>query len=122
MATQDRDDSGRFGEKMRDQDILKAFDFEATVDDPYLTVKEVTNALGEHWGIDVTTEAVRTRLERMRDDDLVDKRQFGPSVAYCALMGPELSEEVKQAVAETEGELERGETTSHEDLWNDLDA
>jgi hypothetical protein len=103
MTTQDRDeDSGRYSEKMRDQDLLKAFDYEATVDDPHLTVREITDALAEHFDIDVTTEAVRARLERMCDGETVAKRDFGGAVAYRALVGPELSDEVKEELAERE--------------------
>lgn len=98
MATQGRDERGRFDEKVGDQDLLKAFDFEATVDDPYLTVKEITVALATHWGIDVTTEAVRSRLDTMAEADLVTKRAFGPGVAYRANVGPRLSDETAAAV------------------------
>lgn len=121
VATQDRNDSGQFDGKMRNQDILKAFDFEATADEPYLTVSEVSDALATHWDIDVTDEAVRVRLEKMCDDDTVARREFGPGVAYRALVGPELADEVETALDETEGELESGETTSHDDVWADLD-
>jgi hypothetical protein len=116
MATQDRDDNGQFEGTMRDQDILKAFDFEATTEDPYLTVSEVGDALATHWDTDVTDEAVRTRLEQMRDDDTIAKRRFGPGVAYRALVGPELSETTEAALEETAGELEAGETKPHEDF------
>jgi len=116
MATQDRDDKGRFDEKVREQDILKAFDFEATVDDPYLTATEVTAALARHWDIDVTSEAVRTRLEQMREDDLLARRQFGPSVAYRALVGPRLSDEVKTATDAVGSFDEASDYTSLDDL------
>jgi hypothetical protein len=121
MATQDRDEDGRFGEKMRDQDVLKAFDFETTDDDPYLTVSEVADALAEHWDVEVTNEAVRTRLERMRDDETVEKRRFGPGVGYRAAVAPRLAEDVAEAVAKTDDEPTTGETTSHDDLWERLD-
>lgn len=94
VVTRNRDSQGRFSDKFRDQDILKAFDFEATVDDPYLTVKEVNAALAEHWDIEVTDEAVRNRLEGMIESEQVAKRQFGPGVAYRALVGPRLAEDV----------------------------
>jgi hypothetical protein len=122
MAAQDRNDSGHFEGKMRDQDILKAFDFEATADDPYPTVSAVSAALARHWDIDVTDEAVGVRLEPMRDDDAVEKREFGPGVAYRALVGPELSDDAETAIGEIEGELESGETTSHDDVWTDIDG
>lgn len=121
MATQDRNEDGQFEGKMRDQDVLKAFDFEATADDPYLTVSEVGDALATHWDIDVTDEAVRTRLERMREDDLIAKRKFGPGVAYRALVGPRLADDVVTAAEATEGELEAGATTSHDEAWPDRD-
>lgn len=100
MATRNRDNQGRFSDKLRDQDILKAFDFEATVDDPYLTVKEVNEALAGHWDIDVTDEAVRVRLEHMIESEKVAKRQFGPGVAYKALVGPQLAPEVEERLEE----------------------
>jgi hypothetical protein len=120
MATQDRDDSGHFTEKVTEQDLLKAFDFETTVEDPYLTVSEVTDALAKHWEIDVTGEAVRARLEQMRETDQIAKRDFGSSVAYRALVAPKLSDEVLAAVEETRDldrdEYEAGELTSHEEM------
>lgn len=100
MANRNRDNQGRFSDKLRDQDILKAFDFEATVDDPYLTVKEVNEALAGHWDIDVTDEAVRVRLEHMIESEKVAKRQFGPGVAYKALVGPPLAPEVEERLEE----------------------
>jgi predicted transcriptional regulator len=80
---------------MRDQDVLKAFDYDATDEDPYLTVKEVTAALAEHFGIEVSDEAVRIRLEALRDDEMVAKRRFGAGVAYRALVGPQLAADVE---------------------------
>lgn len=121
MATQDRDEGGQFGEKMRDQDLLKAFDFETTDDDPFLTVREVAAALLDHWDVDVTDEAVRTRLERMCEAGTVEKRQFGPGVAYRTTVSPRLSDDVADGADDTSGELERGETTSHDDLRARLD-
>ena len=121
MATQDRDEDGQFGEKMSDQEVLKAFDFEATDDDPYLTVSEVRDALDGHWDIDVTDEAVRTRLGRMCDDGTVEKRRFGPGVAYRATVAPRLSDDTEAAATAVEGELANGETESHEELWERLD-
>lgn len=120
MATQGRDERGRFDEKVREQDILKAFDFEATVDDPYLTVKEVTAGLADHWGIDVTTEAVRARLDQMVETELVAKRAFGPAVAYKAQVGPRLSDETAAAVDAVGTYDEDAEYKSLTDL--DLDA
>jgi hypothetical protein len=119
MAPQDRNDSGSPGEEIRDQDLLKAFDFEATAEDPYLTVSKVADALATHWDIEVTNEAVRIRLEQMRDDDTISKREFGSGVAYCALVGPELADDIATSIQESEGELEAGRTMSHERVWVD---
>ena len=94
MATRKRDDRGRFTRTVSDQDFLKVFDFEATDDDPYLTVSEIADALTTHFYLDVSDEAVRVRLEAMLDAGAVDRRKFGPSVAYRALIGPELAPEV----------------------------
>lgn len=94
MTTQNRDDRGQFSRKIHDQDILKAFDFEATADDPFLTVSEIAGALATHFDIDVSDEAVRVRLQEMSDAEDVARREFGPSVAYRALVGPELATDV----------------------------
>ncbi len=91
MSMQGRDDGGRFNEKVRDQDILKAFDYEATAGEPYLSAGEVTEALARHWEIRVSTETVRTRLERMIEDEKIARREFGAGVAYKALVGPRLA-------------------------------
>jgi hypothetical protein len=91
MAAQNRDSRGRFSRKVRDQDILKAFDFEATGDDPFLTVSEIAGALATHFDIDVSDEAVRVRLQEMIGAGAVSRREFGPGVAYRALVGPELA-------------------------------
>lgn len=101
MAAQDRDDQGRFGSKLTEQDVLKAFDFEATADDPYLTVTEIQNALAEHWNIDVSDETVRLRLEAMVEEEQVGRREFGPSVAYRALVGPRLRPQLAAELEET---------------------
>lgn len=93
MATRNRDERGLFSRKVRDQDILKAFDFGAGADDPFLTVAEVADALATHFGIEVSDEAVRVRLQTLVEAGDVDRRQFGPGVAYRALVGPEMAPE-----------------------------
>jgi len=115
MSGQHRDEQGRFGEKLRDQDVLKAFDFEATDDDPYMTVRELTEALDDHFGIEVTDEAVRVRLGHMVADEKVARREFGPSVAYRAMVAPRLSDDLSEEItAATEDGNE--ESTPLEDL------
>lgn len=110
MATQGRDDRGRFTQAVRDQDILKAFDYDATDEDPYLTARDVTESLAEHWEIRVTAEAVRSRLEQLTDEGLVYRREFGPSVAYRALVAPRLAEDVAADV-EAVGDYDDQERT-----------
>lgn len=102
MSEPERDDHGRFSRKVSDQDILKAFDFEATVEDPYLTVRELRQALAEHFDVDVTVEAVRYRLDGMTDDETIAKRDFGGAVAYRALVGPRLAPEIAEELAAEE--------------------
>lgn len=100
MNNRIRDEDGRFTEKVTDQDVLKVFDYEATDEDPYLTAREITDALAEHFHIDVTPQAVRIRLDAMCEAELVVKRQFGNSVAYRALVGPRLNPDVEERLAE----------------------
>ncbi|MFB6359812.1 MAG: helix-turn-helix domain-containing protein [Halobacteriales archaeon] len=94
MTAQDRDDQGRFTQKVLDQDILKAFDFEATAGDPFITVSEISEALSSRFDIEVSDEAVRERAEEMTEGGSLARREFGPSVAYRALVGPELAADI----------------------------
>lgn len=118
MAAQNGDDDNRFSEEMHTQDILKAFDYETTVDEPSLSASEVTDALAEHFDIHVTDEAVRGRLTRMSDGVLVGEQRFGPATAYRALVAPELSDEVKHAVEKMTDYEDVGESevTTHDEL------
>lgn len=119
MGSSDRNNRRQNEGAIRDQDILKAFDFEATAEDPYLTVSKVADALATHWDIEVANEAVRIRLEQMRDSDTISKREFDSGVAYRALVGPELADDIATSIQESEGELEAGRTMSHERVWVD---
>lgn len=98
MPRQDRDDKGRFEVKATEQDFLKVFDAYTTDVDPYLTVTEVKRGLLQDFDVDLTNEAVRARLETMRDDGTVVKRDFGNAVAYRATVAPELDPGVKQSL------------------------
>lgn len=87
---QDRDERGRFGPKMTEQDILKAFDYAA---DPMVTAGEVRDLLDDELGIDVTGEAVRNRLQQLETEGLVRSKRFGArAVGWRALVAPRLSE------------------------------
>jgi pterin-4a-carbinolamine dehydratase len=119
MGTSDRNNRRQNDGEIRDQDLLKAFDFETTAEDPYLTVSEVADALATHWDIEVANEPVRIRLEQMRDGDTISKRDFGSGVAYRSLVGPELAEDIETSIKESKGELEAGRTMSHEQVWVD---
>ncbi|MFB6113608.1 MAG: helix-turn-helix domain-containing protein [Halodesulfurarchaeum sp.] len=92
MAAQDRDDDGKYDKKMEDQELFKAFDYATTADEPYLTANEVTTVLREEFDIDMTVEGVRSRLETLSDVGLVQRREFGPGVAYRATVAPSLSQ------------------------------
>ncbi|MDZ7701802.1 MAG: helix-turn-helix domain-containing protein [Halobacteriales archaeon] len=94
MAAQNRDERGQFRRKVRDQDLLKAFDFEATADDPFLTVSEIAGASVTHFDIDVSDEAVRVRLQEMTNSGDVARREFGRALPTGPLVGPELAADV----------------------------
>jgi hypothetical protein len=88
MSEQQRDESGKFGEKVTDQDVLKMFDY---ADAPVLTAAEVADELS------LSASAVNSRLNRMREDGLVDRKQTGArAVAWWATVAPRLSPETRQ--------------------------
>lgn len=108
MSGTDRDDSGRFTESVTEQTILKAFD---RADAPFLTAKELADELP------FTRQAATYRLKRMRDDDLVGRKKTGArSVGWWAKTAPAPSAETVSDIQATEGELERGETVSQEEM------
>lgn len=107
--------------ELTEQDVLKAFDYETTVDAPMLTVAEVADALAEHFDIEVGSEIIRCRLREMESDELVASEGTEDStVEWTALVAPRLSDEVLADVEAVEGELERGETVSLDELTDDL--
>jgi len=88
MSEQQRDESGRFGEKVTDQDVLKTFDY---ADAPVLTAAELAAELP------LSASAVNARLNRMREDGLVDRKETGArAVAWWAEVAPRLSPEARQ--------------------------
>lgn len=92
----ERDDEGRFSEKLRDQEILKVFDY---ADDPMLAAKEVAHGLHAHFGIEATPEAIRRRLGSMEEDELVASKEFGArATGWHALVAPALAEDVAAEV------------------------
>ena len=108
MSETDRDERGRFTATVTEQDILKAFD---RADAPFLTAAE----LGEE--LSVSRQAANYRLKRMRDDGLVDRKEAGArAVAWWATVTPAPSAETRRDIEATEGELERGETTSQAEM------
>lgn len=109
---QGRDDRGQFGSKMTEQDILKAFD---CAEDPMVTAREVRDLLDEEFGIGVTSEAVRNRLQRLESEGLVRSKRFGArAVGWQALVAPRLSEEAADR-SEKRRETPRDEFVSIED-------
>lgn len=93
--SQGRDDAGRFTETVTEQDILKVFDYE---DDPVLTASEVADGLGR-FGIQITGEGVRNRLEGMAEEGLVSRKKLGArAVGWWAEVAPELDAETAEVV------------------------
>jgi len=93
---QPRDDSGEFGEKVTEQDILKQFD---ATDDPFLTTTELAEQLP------ISRQAVHHRLEQMRERGLVDKKKTGARGAgWWAEVAPQLSPEALDRVESAERE------------------
>jgi DNA-binding Lrp family transcriptional regulator len=105
-------------EELTEQDVLKAFDYETSAAEPMLTTSEITDALAGHFDIEVSSETVRRRLGEMESDGLVASKECDASaVGWTALVGPRLSDDVLADIEATEGELERGETRSHDELF-----
>ena len=90
-----RDDAGRFEKTVTEQEILKVFDYE---DDPVLTAGEVAEGL-RRFGKKMTSEGVRTRLEAMAEDELVNRKKLGArAVGWWAEVAPELDVETAERV------------------------
>jgi hypothetical protein len=120
MSERIHNDDGTFGSKLTKQDVLKAFDYETGPKEPMLTATEIADAVAKHFDINVSSETARRRLGEMEDDELVSSKTFGASAkGWTALVAPELSDSVKADIEATEGELERGETVSHDELFGD---
>ena len=107
---QPRDEGGKFGEKVTEQDILKVFD---ATDDPFLTASEIANQLP------ISRQAVHHRLEQMREKDLVDKKKTGARGAgWWATVAPRLAPDV----AERADAVDREDAVALEDLEAEFDA
>lgn len=72
---------------------------------------------------------LNTRIPKVLDEEIDDtwkargfasKSEFVRQALRAAIGPVELSEETRAILKETEGELERGETVSHEDLKREL--
>jgi len=91
---QGRDDAGRDEQSVTKQDILKVFDYE---NDPVLTAPAVANGL-RRFGVQITPEGVRNRLNTMDETGLVSRKKVGSkAVAWWATVAPEID----AAVADT---------------------
>jgi hypothetical protein len=123
MSDRARGEGGRYTSKLTEQDVLKAFDYETSADEPMLTVTEIADAVREHFGVDVSGETVRRTLHEMEADGTVASKEFGArAVGWTALVGPRLSASAQETVEETEGELDAGETASHDQVWTNPDG
>lgn len=112
MSTDTERDGGKFTEKVTDNDILLVFERH---DAPFMSAKEVAEELP------ITKSAVNHRLNQMQDDGLVAKKKIGArAVAWWALEAPRLSAETKNALEESESDLEEGNTVNHDELKDSL--
>jgi len=120
MSDRARNDSGKYTDKLTEQDVLKVLDYEVAPEAPMLTVGDIRDALAAHFDIEVSGETVRRHLGEMEEQELVASKTFGASAkGWTALVGPQLSDDVLADIEATEGELERGETVSHDELFGD---
>jgi len=93
--SQGRDDTGQFTQSVTEQDILKVFDYE---DDPVLTATEVSEGL-RRFGVQITSEGVRNRLEEMNKKDLVSRKKVGArAVGWWAEVAPKLDSTTAETV------------------------
>lgn len=106
--SRNRDNGGRFTERVSEQDILKRFD---AAEAPFLTAKELAASLP------VTRQAVANRLEQMREKGHVGRKKAGArSVGWWSNVAPAPSEETIRDIETTEGEFERDETISQDEM------
>lgn len=105
---QPRNEGGRFGEKVTEQDILKIFD---SADAPFLTAQEIADELP------ISREAVHYRLSKMKEKGLVGKKKAGArSVGWWAKVAPELATESAERVEQAREEIDRGKSVALEEL------
>ena len=103
-----RDERGQFTEDITEQGILKLFD---RADDPFLTAPEIANEFG------VTRQGVAYRLKQMREKGHVDSKKAGAkSIGWWATVAPAPSDETLRDIEASEGELEREETVSMNEM------
>lgn len=117
MSGKVRDESGQYSAKVTEQDLLKVFDYQCSAAEPMLKSSEVVAGLEEHFNISVSGETVRRRLTSMEADGLVASKTFGArATGWTALVGPRLSEEVRDSLDDARTE----ETTTLEDVADDV--
>jgi predicted ArsR family transcriptional regulator len=106
---QPRNEGGKFGEKVTEQDILKVFD---AAEDPFLTAAEIADQLP------ISRQAVHHRLETMREKGLVDKKKTGARGAgWWATVAPRLAPDV----AEQADTADRENAVALDDLKSEFD-
>lgn len=110
MSETDRDDGGRFTERVTEQEILKVFD---RIEAPFLTAKELAEEIG------ISRQAANYRLKQMRESDLVDSKKTGArSVGWWAEVAPELSDEARRRA----DAADQNKAVSLEDLEAEFDG
>lgn len=88
MSEQQRDDTGRFSEKVSERDILAAF---AAADEPVLTAPDLADRL------EMSRQAVTYRLKRMQEAGLVDRMKAGANAVVWWATGDDESAFARQA-------------------------
>lgn len=96
---QPRSDSGKFEQKVTEQDILIVFD---GCEDAFMTAGEIADRL------DVTRQAVNYRLKQMHEKGLVERKKAG-----AAAVGWWVVEEEREPLSDIDPD---------EEFWDDLDA
>lgn len=82
------------------QAVLKAFDFDATDGEPYLSIPGLQSALLEHFDVAASREGVTDRVSEMVHNGSVVTRKRRGDWVYRATVGPELAADVKAQLEE----------------------
>lgn len=92
------------------QDMLVVFDFDATDEEPYLSVRELQSGLLEHRDVAADRETIRGLLSEMKFDDRAAVcRKRGDEWVWRATVAPRLNSEFAAELDRRAAEMESGE-------------